>query len=60
MELSVNRLVRGLIAAALIVGSAQMWSTNTPPLVYGVSLFGALGYAFAAWLVVKLIRSTRE
>lgn len=60
IERTVNRLVRGLIAAALIMASAQMWSSRTPPLVYDVSLFGALGYAFAAWLVVKLIRSTRE
>ena len=40
MELTVNRLVRGLIAAALIVASAQMWSTKTPPLVYDISVQG--------------------
>jgi ubiquinone biosynthesis protein len=60
MERTVNRLVRGLIAAALIVGSALMWSRNTPPLLYGLSVFGVLGYAVAIWLALWLIRSTRE
>jgi ubiquinone biosynthesis protein len=60
MEMTVNRLVRGLIAAALIIASAQLWSAKAPPLVYDISLFGALGYVLAAWLVWKLIRATKE
>ncbi|MBO0697793.1 MAG: AarF/ABC1/UbiB kinase family protein [Zavarzinella sp.] len=60
MERTVNRLVRGLIAAALIVASAMMWSMNTPPLLYGLSVFGVLGYAVAIWMAFWLIRSARE
>jgi ubiquinone biosynthesis protein len=60
MERRVNRLVRGLIAAALIVASALMWSRGTPPLLYGLSVFGVLGYAVAVWLALWLIRNTRE
>jgi ubiquinone biosynthesis protein len=60
MERTVNRLVRGIIAAALIVASALMWSRDAPPVLYGVSVFGVLGYAVAIWLAFWLIRSTKE
>src|SRR5262245_37914168 len=60
MERTVKMLVRGIIAAALIVGSAMMWSMGTPPLVWGVSLFGVLGYVAAVVLSFQLIRWTRE
>jgi ubiquinone biosynthesis protein len=60
MERTVNRLVRGIIAAALIVASAMMWSLKTPPLLWDTSVFGVLGYAAAVWLAFWLIRSTKE
>ncbi|HKA07713.1 MAG TPA: AarF/ABC1/UbiB kinase family protein [Gemmataceae bacterium] len=60
IERTVNRLVRGIIAAALIVGSAMMWSRDTPPLLYGMSIIGVLGYVAAIYLAFHLIRSTRE
>jgi ubiquinone biosynthesis protein len=60
IERTVNRLVRGIICAALIMGSTMLWSRDTPPLVYGVSVFGTLGYAAAMWLAFGLIRQTRE
>jgi ubiquinone biosynthesis protein len=60
IERTVNRLVRGIICAALIMGSTMLWSRDTPPLVYGVSVFGVAGYAMAMWMAFWLIRSTRE
>jgi len=60
MERTVNRLVRGIICAALIVGSSMLWSRDTPPLVYGVPVVGVLGFTLALGLAVRLIRSTRE
>ena len=60
MERTVNRLVRGIICAALIMGSTLLWSRNTPPLVYDISVIGVLGYVLAIGLAVRLIRSTRE
>jgi ubiquinone biosynthesis protein len=60
MERTVNRLVRGIICAALIMGSTLLWSRNTPPLVYDISVIGVLGYVVAMGLAVRLIRSTRE
>ena len=60
MERTVNRLVRGIICAALILGSSLLWSRKTPPLVYGVSIIGVLGFTVAVWLAVRLIRTTRD
>jgi ubiquinone biosynthesis protein len=56
LENSVNRLVLGIIAASLFLGSVILWSLNVPPLVYGASLFGILGYAAAIILIYKLMR----
>jgi ubiquinone biosynthesis protein len=55
LETTVNRLVLGILAAALFIGSTQLWSSATPPLMAGVSLFGALGYALAAFLGYRLL-----
>jgi ubiquinone biosynthesis protein len=60
IERTVNRLVRGIITAALILGSTLMWALKTPPLLYDTSVFGVLGYATAVWLAIRLIRNTRE
>ncbi|MEZ4544433.1 MAG: hypothetical protein R3C24_11090 [Cyanobacteriota/Melainabacteria group bacterium] len=43
LDRPVNRLVYGIIIAALIVASSMLWASRVPPLVYGYSLFGALG-----------------
>jgi ubiquinone biosynthesis protein len=60
LERTVNRLVRGIICAALILGSSWLWSARTPPLVYDVPVVGVLGFSLAMGLAVRLIRSTRE
>lgn len=61
IERTVNRLVRGIICAALIIGSSMLWSQKTPPLVYdNTSVIGVLGFVVAAILAIRLIRSTKE
>ena len=55
LETTINRLVLGILAAALFVGSAQLWSRAAPPVIAGVSVFGALGYALAAFLGYRLL-----
>jgi ubiquinone biosynthesis protein len=60
MERSVNRLVRGLITAALIVASALLWSQKTPPLVWETSLFGSVGFFIATFMAFRLIRTAKE
>ena len=59
-ERSVNRLVRGIISAALILGSTMLWSMKTPPLIYETSVFGVLGYVVSVFMAVRLIHSARD
>ena len=60
LESTVNRLVMGLLAAALFVGSAQLWSREVPPLVHGVSLPGAAGCAIGVGLGFRLLRAIKR
>ena len=56
----VNRLVLGLLTSSLILGSSLLWSMNAPPLISGVSLFGAIGYALSLFVGVRLLRAMRR
>ena len=56
----INRLVLGVMTAALFVGSSLLWSMKAPPVVAGVSIFGAAGYLFAAYLGGRLLRTIRK
>ncbi len=55
-----NRLSFAIIIGALIIGSALLLATNTPPLIYGVSIVGIVGFSFAAvlgmWLLLAIIK----
>jgi ubiquinone biosynthesis protein len=55
----VNRLVRGLLTASLLLGSSLLWSLHAEPLVSGVSLFGAIGYGAACVMGLSLLRDIR-
>jgi ubiquinone biosynthesis protein len=52
----VNRLVLGLLASSLLLGSSLLWSLKAAPLVGGVSLLGAAGYGVAMLMGLKLFR----
>ncbi|MGD9175039.1 MAG: AarF/UbiB family protein [Desulfobacterales bacterium] len=58
-----NRMSFAIIIAALIIGSALIVISEIPPLVYGISLIGIIGYLVAAimgfWLLVAIIRKGR-
>jgi ubiquinone biosynthesis protein len=60
LEPTVNRLVLGILTAALFMGSAQLWSRGAAPLIGGISLFGALGCAMATLLGVRLLLAIRR
>jgi ubiquinone biosynthesis protein len=55
----VNRLVLGLLTSSLLLGSSLLWSLHAEPVVGGVSLFGAIGYAAACLMGVTLFRDIR-
>lgn len=56
----INRLVLGVLTAALFLGSSDLWSRQAPPLLGGISIFGALGYALSLWLGWRLLRAIRK
>jgi len=56
----VNRLVLGIMTAALFVSSALLWSTKAPPTVHGVSVVGAAGYVVAIYLGWRLVRAIKK
>jgi ubiquinone biosynthesis protein len=60
VETTVNRLVLGVVAAALFVGSSLLWSTRAPPTLGGVSVFGALGFLVALYLTYRLLTAIRR
>jgi ubiquinone biosynthesis protein len=55
-----NRLSFSIVIAALLVGSALIVISDTPPLLYGISLIGIIGFLAAAvmgiWLLVAIFR----
>ena len=55
-----NRLVLGILTAALFVGSASLWSNNVPPRLGDVSLPGSVGCGIAVYLGFTLVRAIRK
>ncbi len=56
----VNRLVLGILTAAIFLGSSELWSRKAAPLFYDVSIFGALGYAVSLFFGWRLMRAIRK
>ena len=56
----INRLVLGVVTAALFVGSSLLWSMKAPPTLVGVSIFGAAGYLMAVYLGWRLLRAIKK
>jgi len=56
----VNRLVLGILTSSLLLGSSLLWSMRAEPLVRGISLFGAIGYALAFVMGLILFRTIRR
>ncbi|OFZ67533.1 MAG: ubiquinone biosynthesis protein UbiB [Betaproteobacteria bacterium RBG_16_56_24] len=58
-----NRLVVGIVVAAIIIGSSIVMTVSGGPTLLGLPLFGLLGYLGAAaggvWLLFSIWRSSR-
>ncbi len=58
-----NRISFSIIIAALIIGSALIVISKTPPLFYGISLIGIIGFLAATimgiWLLVAILKKGR-
>jgi len=61
LDRNVNRVVYGLLAAALFSGSSNLWARRVPPLTRnGTSIPGAAGTLASAALAVRLLRAARR
>lgn len=55
LEKSVNRIVMGLISAAIFLGSSVLMAFKVPPTIDGNSVIGIIGLIFASILAISLI-----
>jgi ubiquinone biosynthesis protein len=56
----VNRLVLGVLTAALFVGSAMILSSDVPPTFHGVSIAGSAGCLIAFAMGFRLVRAIQR
>jgi ubiquinone biosynthesis protein len=58
-----NRIAFSIIIAALIVGSALIVLSKTPPFLFGIPVIGIIGFVAAAvmgvWLLIAILRKGR-
>jgi ubiquinone biosynthesis protein len=60
LEATANRLVYGMLTAALFVGSCLLLSRQVPPTIGGVSVLGAVGLIFTFVLGLRLVRAVKK
>ena len=60
LEPSVNRLVFGLVASSLFIGSSLLLAQRVPPLVGQVSVLGGAGCIVAVGLGMRLLRAINK
>jgi ubiquinone biosynthesis protein len=60
LEPSVNRLVLGMLASALFLGSSLMISRDVAPQLYGVSVPGAVAMTVSIFLGLRLWRAINK
>lgn len=60
LEPVVNRLVMGILTAALFMGSASLLSNQVRPMVFGISIPGLLGCCIALFMGIQITRAIRH
>lgn len=64
LDHSVNRLTLGILIASLVIGSSIVMTVQGGPTLFGLPLFGLLGFMLAScgsiWLILSIWRSGRE
>ena len=57
LDTAINRLVLGIMTAALFIGSSLMLASKLPPAPFGISLFGFVGGIAALLLGIILLKA---
>jgi ubiquinone biosynthesis protein len=64
IDLSVNRLTFGILTASLVIGSSIVMTVEGGPTLFGLPLFGLLGFLVAffnsVWLIFSIWRAGRD
>jgi ubiquinone biosynthesis protein len=60
LDRPLNRLVYGIVIAALFMGSALLWANNVPPRIGDVSIIGAAGTTLSLIFGLNLIYKIRK
>jgi ubiquinone biosynthesis protein len=60
LDRPMNRLVYGIVIAALFLGSALLWANNVPPRISDVSIIGAAGTTLSLIFGLNLIWKIRK
>jgi ubiquinone biosynthesis protein len=60
LKSAADRLVVGLFISALLLGSAILIARNVPPLAWGLSIAGMLGYAVAVFFGFRMLWLNRD
>lgn len=55
-----NRVVYSILAAALFLGSVQLWTNRVPPMIGDYSVLGLTGLIAAGYLGIKLLRAIHK
>ena len=58
IERSADRLALALVALGLYVAASLLMQHSLGPRAYGIPLLAAIGYVFALWLTVRIVRGT--
>jgi ubiquinone biosynthesis protein len=57
LQPSINRMVLGLITAAMILGSSILWAAKAPPTLFDISIVGVFGTFFSSIMGIRLVRA---
>jgi ubiquinone biosynthesis protein len=60
LDATLNRVILGLLSAALILASAMLLAGSVPPLLGGLSVLGVLGASAALVLTLRLLWAIRR
>jgi ubiquinone biosynthesis protein len=64
LDSSVNRLTLGILTASLVIGSSIVMTVEGGPTLFGLPVFGLLGFMVAffnsVWLIFSIWRSDRD
>ena len=55
LERSVNRLVFGILTASIFMGSSMVLSASVPPVIFGLSTLGVIGYLISIFMGIRIL-----